>query len=139
MKAQSRESGQASPLIIGALLLSLAFAGLGIDGARMFTARRDLQNQADAAALAAASALDEGAYRASSGMVVKLDPDRARIVIARLLGASALPRGTDVAVDVNAERAVVRLRRPVPTTLLRIIGVNAKEIGASATAAPRTG
>ena len=62
-----RESGQASVVIVGALLICLAFTGLAVDGARLFTARRDLQNVADSAALAGASAIDVGQFRASAG------------------------------------------------------------------------
>lgn len=135
----SGAAGQASPLIVGALLLALAFAGLGIDGARMFTARRDLQNHADAAALAAASALDESAYRESAGTVVRLDAAAARAAVARLLASSSLPPDTVVAVETGPEQVAVRLRRQVPMTFLRIIGMSGQQIGASATAAPRSG
>ena len=56
-----RERGQASVLLVGVVLLGLAFAGLAVDGTRLFTARRDLHNIADSAALAGASAIDEAA------------------------------------------------------------------------------
>ena len=68
------ERGQASVLLIGVLLIGLMFAGLAVDGARMFTARRDLQNVADSAALAGASALDEVVYRSSAGNEVVPPP-----------------------------------------------------------------
>jgi len=126
-------------MLVGALLLALAFAGLGIDGARMFTARRDLQNQADAAALAAASALDAEVYRASAGEVTQLDPAAARQAAARVLAASGARSDLAVAVEVTPERVTVGLRRSVPTTFLRIVGMREQQIGASATAAPRTG
>lgn len=132
-------AGQASPMLVGALLVSLAFAGLGIDGGRMFTARRDLQNQADAAALAAASALDADAYRASAGEVTQLDPAAARLAAARVLAASSARSDLVVAVEVTPERVTVGLHRPVTTTFLRIVGMHEQQIGATATAAPRTG
>ncbi len=52
MRIRARERGQASVVLVGALVIGLAFTGLAVDGARLFTARRDLQNVADSAALA---------------------------------------------------------------------------------------
>ncbi len=135
----NREQGQASVLLVGALLLGLAFVGLAVDGARMFTARRDLQNVADAAALAGASAIDEGTYRATGGLVVRLDPARARGSAEQVVWAARLPAGTTVDVHIAAERVEVRISRPVDTTLLRVVGVPSQRIGATASASPRTG
>lgn len=132
------ESGQASILIVGALLLTLAFVGLGVDGARLFTARRDLQGVADAAALAGASAIDEDVYRASAGVEVRLDPAGARSSVDGVLRASGLPAGTRVDVSVGADRVEVRISRRVDMVLLGIIGTNVESIGATAAASPRT-
>jgi len=134
-----RERGQAAILLLGALFIGLAFLGLAVDGARMFTARRDLQNVADSAALAGASAIDEGAYRASGGTVVRLDRAGARAAAERVVWAARLPASTRVDVRVEPERVEVHLARPVDTTILRVVGLTAQQIGASATASPRTG
>lgn len=139
MSLRGRERGQASVMIVGALLMTLAFVGLAVDGARLFTARRDLQNVADSAALAGASALDEGVYRASAGLEVRLDAAAARLAVERVLVASALPAGTAAEVDVAPNRVTVRLGRPVPTTFLRIVGLREQRIGATASASPQTG
>jgi len=139
MSARDGERGQAAVMIVGALLVVLAFAGLAVDGARMFTARRDLQNVADSAALAGASAIDEGVYRSSTGLDVRLDPAGARLAVDRVLTASALPAGTAAEVDVAPDRVTVRLRRPVSTTFLRIVGLREQRIGATASASPQTG
>lgn len=138
-RAARRERGQASVLLVGALLVGLAFAGLAIDGARLFTARRDLQNLADAAALAGASELDEAAYRATGGAVARLDPGAARAAAERNLAGSSLPAGTQVTIEATPERVVVRLSRAAPTTFLRIVGMRVQTLGATATAGPRTG
>jgi uncharacterized membrane protein len=137
--SQSRESGQASVVIVGALVICLAFTGLAVDGARLFTARRDLQNVADSAALAGASAIDEGHFRATAGSEVRLDPIAARVAADRVLQASGLPAATRVDVTVEPDRVVVHIRRPVEMTFLRIAGLRAEDIGASATAGPQTG
>jgi hypothetical protein len=128
-----------SVVIVGALFICLAFTGLAVDGARLFTARRDLQNVADAAALAGASAIDEGHFRESAGNEVRLDPGGARRAVDGILVASGLPSGTQVDVTVEPDRVVVRLDRPVDMTFLRIVGLSRERIGATATAGPQTG
>jgi Flp pilus assembly protein TadG len=136
---RSREAGQASVVIVGALVICLAFAGLAVDGARLFTARRDLQNVADSAALAGASAIDEGHFRDTAGREVRLDPGAARAAADRVLQSSGLPAATEVDVTVEPDRVVVHIRRPVAMTFLRITGLREEDIGASATAGPQTG
>ena len=131
--------GQASVLLIGILMIGLMFAGLAVDGARMFTARRDLQNVADSAALAGASALDEAQYRESGGREVRLDPGAARRAVDGVLAASSLPSSVTVDVAVNDDQVVVRIARPVRPLFLGLIGLGPERIGAHATAAPQTG
>ena len=136
----SREQrGQASVLLIGVLLVGLMFAGLAIDGARMFTARRDLQNVADSAALAGASSLDEARYRASDGLEVRLDPFAARRAVDEVLSSSSLPASVHVDVSVSSDRVDVRIARPVRPLLLGLIGIGPEQIGAHASASPQTG
>ena len=139
MNRPRRQAGQASVILIGALVVGLAFAGLAIDGARVFTAGRDLQSVADSAALAGASAIDEGHFRATAGSEVRLDAGSARAAADRVLQASGLPPGTQIDVIVEPDRVTVHLRRPVDMTFLRITGIRAQDIGASASASPQTG
>ncbi len=139
MRRRSGAAGQASIVLIGALLIGLAFVGLAVDGARLFTARRDLQNVADSAALAGASAIDEGHFRSTGGSEVRLDAGAARLAVERVLEASGLPPATQVDVSVAADRVVVHLDRPVAMTFLRIVGDRAETIGATASAGPQTG
>jgi hypothetical protein len=105
----------------------------------MFTARRDLQNVADSAALAGAGEVDEVVYRDTGGDRVVLDATRARAAVDRVLAASGLPAGTAVAVQVEPDRVRVNVERPVPTTFLRIVSLREQRIGASASASPQTG
>jgi uncharacterized membrane protein len=126
-------------VIVGALLICLAFTGLAVDGARLFTARRDLQNVADSAALAGASAIDEGQFRRSEGRDVRLDPASARAAANRVLEASGIPTTTEVEITVEPDRVEVRLRRGVEMTFLKIVGLREERIGASATAGLQTG
>ncbi len=138
MTTRARQSGQASVVLVGALVVCLGFTGLAVDGARLFTARRDLQNVADSAALAGASAIDEDHFRDTGGREVRLDPTAARAAVERLLQASGLPFSTRVDVEVEPDRVVVHLSRPVAMTFLRIAGLREEQIGASASASPQT-
>ena len=133
------ERGQASALLVGVLLLGLLFVGFAVDGARLFTARRDLQNVADSAALAGASSIDERVFRRTGGADVRLDPNAARQAVAEVLQASAVPASTQVDVEVTADRVVVRIARPVHLQFLALAGVGPQRIGAHASAAPRSG
>jgi uncharacterized membrane protein len=133
------QRGQASALLVGILLLGLLFVGFAVDGARLFTARRDLQNIADSAALAGASAIDEAAYRATGGAEVRLDATAARQAVDEVMRASSLPVSTRVDVQVTADRVVVRIARAVRMRLLGLAGLGPQQIGAHASAAPQTG
>jgi len=133
------EHGQASALLVGVLLLGLLFVGFAVDGARLFTARRDLQNVADSAALAGASEIDESVYRASGGADVRLDPHGARVAVDEVVRASSLPPDTAVDVQVGADRVVVRIARRVHLQFLGLVGLGPQQIGAHASAAPQTG
>jgi hypothetical protein len=121
------------------LLLGLLFVGVAFDGARLFTARRDLQHVADSAALAGASAIDESMFRSSGGAAVHVDPHAARAAIDDVLRASSLPASTRVDVEVRGDRVLVRLARPVRMQFLGVGGLGPRQIGAHASAAPRTG
>ncbi len=133
------QSGQASVFLVGVLLIGLMFVGLAVDGARMFTARRDLQNVADSAALAGASSLDEGVYRSSGGLDVRLNALEARRAVNDVLSQSSLPADTRATVDVVNDRVVVQVTRPVHPLFLGLVGMSAQQIGAHASASPQTG
>lgn len=73
-----RERGSLSPLIIGALLIGALLLAVVSDSARVFLAHRQLVRLSDSTALAAASALDVGAYYSGrSTAIMPLDRDRA--------------------------------------------------------------
>jgi uncharacterized membrane protein len=135
--AIAAEHGQAAVLLIGVLALAVAFVGVAVDGARLFTARRDLSSIADSAALAGASAIDEDVYRASLGRDIRIDAPRAREAVAAVVAGAGLPAGVQVDVAVDANAVDVRVGRPVATTFLRVGGLAEERIGAHARAAPR--
>jgi hypothetical protein len=69
MKYREREDGQVIILVALALVGLLGIAGLAIDGGRLFTLRRKVQNAADAAAMAAARTLSQKIVTCSDGSV----------------------------------------------------------------------
>ncbi len=140
-KLNEAESGQAAALV--ALLLFfvfLALAALAIDGAMTYLARRDLQNVADAATIAACTDLANGGT-ANTALITATN------VIAQNLGSwapfvgsnppttnqgtgSNLTQGIEVAVPVTGVR--VALWRPIPTVLSQFLGRSWSAIDARA-------
>ena len=133
--AWADERGQAMVLVALFLPALLAVSGLVADGGWLFAQRRDLQNAADAAAVAGAMALDEGAYRASGGAATRLDPARARALALASLAGESLTRS----VRASEAQVEVELSREARTLFLGALGVSAVEIRASARAGPRAG
>ena len=124
-------------LVLGLALVAFAIAGLAVDGTRAFLLRRSLQNSADAAAIAAASELDTDSYYATSGRVVRLDAEGARLVATRFI----LDRGLDARSQVHIEResVTVILRGRLPTSFLGLVGIDAVPVAVEARAAPIPG
>lgn len=117
--------------------LFCAIVGLAMDGGLVFKAQRELQDTADAAARAGAMQLDQQAYRQSDGQSVALNPDQARQVAAQY-AASEAP-GVTGQVGADTQQVVVQLQEQVPTTFLRIVGINSVPIKAVAPARLRYG
>ncbi len=130
------EGGQVIVLVAVLMVGLVAVVGLVTDGGMVFTQRRDLQNVADAAALAGAMQIDENAYRASGGTVVVLNEQAARAAAVEYLrGEGALA----YQVSVTPERVDVSVSRQATTGFLRLLGIGGFQISAGATAEPRHG
>lgn len=130
------ERGQVLVSVALLMLGLVAIAGLVADGGMLFAQRRDLQNVADAAALAGAMQLDVDGYRASGGTVVELDEGAAySVAVAYLAGEGDLA----YAVDVSPVQVEVSASREARTTFLRLLGIGEIEIGATASSQPRYG
>ena len=123
-------------MVFAAILMSglVSVVGLVTDGGIVFSQRRDLQNAADAAALAGAMQIDEAAYR-SSGKVV-LDQQAAKQAAAEYLQDEG---DLDYTVQVSPTGVEVSASRRASTSFLRLIGINGVDISATASAAPRYG
>ncbi len=133
---QADEGGQVMILVAVLMVGLVAVVGLVTDGGMVFTQRRDLQNVADAAALAGAAQIDEGAYRASAGDSVVLDQTASYNAAVGYLEDEG---GLNYAVAVAPERIDVSVSRRATTGFLRVLGIDGVEISASASAQPRYG
>jgi uncharacterized membrane protein len=122
-------------VLVAIFLLGLiAVVGLAADGGLVFAQRRDLQNLADAAALAGAMQIDEASYRGGGSVV--LDQAAARDAAVSYLDGAG---GVTYSVAVHTTGVEVQVSRRANTGFLRVIGVDGVSIGANARAEPRHG
>ncbi|MGD9891049.1 MAG: TadE/TadG family type IV pilus assembly protein [Dehalococcoidia bacterium] len=133
----ANQAGQAIVWVAVMLPLFLAVVGLAIDGGVVFSARRELQNVADAGARAGAMQVDQRLYRESSGATVVLDPAEAREVAAAYVAGEGA--GLETSVVVQPQRVVVQVSREVPTTFIRLVGIDSVRVQATAPAEVRYG
>ena len=131
-----RERGTITFWILGLCVMLFVLGGISLDLWRSFSERRALAADADAAALAGASAIDEDVYRWTGSVV--LEPaeaeTRARASIARQLDRRALRT-----VDVWATRdsVTVVVHGHVELSLLQLLHTADLEVQVTATATPR--
>jgi Flp pilus assembly protein TadG len=133
-RLRNDEGGQIIVLVAILMVGLVAVVGLVTDGGLVFSQRRDLQNVADAAALAGAMQIDEDAYRASGAVV--LDQGAARQAAEEYLGAEG---NITYSVLVQPGRLDVLVSRQASTGFLKVIGIDSFEISANASAEPRHG
>ena len=129
--------GQAIVWVAVMLPLFLSVVGLSIDGGVVFSARRELQNVADAAARAGAMQVDESAYRESAGQRVVLDVEAAQAVAVTYVAQQR--RDLSATVQADPRAVVVQVARDVPTSFLRLVGIQSAYVTATATAVARAG
>ena len=128
------ESGQITVLTLGFALVVFAVAGLAVDGTKAFIARRSLQNTADAAAVSGAGAIDAARYYRSGGSDIRLHLGRAEDEALRVLSQRSLAASADVLTGEGGVRVLLRTR--VATSFLRLVGIDAIEVSATAAAEP---
>ncbi|MDP9180646.1 MAG: pilus assembly protein TadG-related protein [Chloroflexota bacterium] len=135
-RLHEEDDGQVMILVAILMVGLIAVVGLVTDGGMVFTQRRDLQNVADAAALAGASQIDQSAYRASASETVTLDETAAYDAAVAYLEDEG---GLTYAVNVAPGGVDVSVSRRASTGFLRVLGINGVDISASASAEPRHG
>jgi uncharacterized membrane protein len=117
MLTRRGDDGQLTLLIIGFVTIAALLVIVGVDVSRVFLARRALASTADAAALAAAQAVDRAAVyggRSGCGGLLPVDADAAAHVVGTTVGdASDSLRRTFVALeapDTSADAGTVTVR-----------------------------
>jgi hypothetical protein len=132
----NHERGTTTFWLLGLCLMLFALGGISVDLWRSFSARRALAADADAAALAGASAIDEDEYRSTGTLVLlpALAERRARSSLSNQLDTSAL-RAADV--DATERSVTVVVRGSVAFSLLGLLARGDFDVEVSATAAPR--
>ena len=137
VRAIGRDEGGQLIVLVAVMMLGLvAVVGLVTDGGLVFTQRRDLQNVADAAALAGAMQIDENAYRSSGGASVVLNESDAYSAAVTYLEEEG---GLVYSVVARTGGVEVSVSRQASTGFLRVLGITGFEISAKATAEPRHG
>ena len=133
----AHDAGQAIVWVAVMLPLFLAVIGLSIDGGLVFDARRELQNVVDAAARAGAMQIDERVYRESFGQRVVLDPGAAQAAAIDYIGMQ--PGHLSAFVSAEPQGVRVDAARDVPTSFLRLVGIETARVTATAVAEVRHG
>ena len=123
------------------LLFMLGFVALGIDVAKLMATRTQLQNAADAAALAGASAVDlvTGQVRPDSAVIRAQDTaSRNKAFVVGPVPITLL--GGDVSVNPNTNEVKVTVRRSsatdgsMVTHVAQVLGITSMDVSATATA-----
>ena len=129
------DRGSITSWMLGLSILILLFGGMALDYWRALALQRELSAVADSAAIAAASGIDEEAYRTSADVL--LDPERAQYLAHTAVEWQGVPVvAQDVAVD--AASVTVTLTAVLDLGLLGLF-VDESEpltVRASATASP---
>ena len=131
------EQGQVTVFALGVCLVSIAVAGLAIDGARLWVHKRTLQATADAAAASGANALDVGSLYASGGIRPRLDPHLARTRAASVISQRGL--AGEAGIETRAHAVRVSLRSQIDTSFLSLVGITRIPVTAEAAAEPLFG
>lgn len=130
------DTGQATVLMLGFVVLAALVVGLIFDVSAILVARQRLQASADAAALAGATAVDEAWVRGEAALI--LDPSAARSHVLESLARSHVDRQV-AHIGVTGDRVHVGLADDVDLVFLSTFGVSPQRVEAGATARPRVG
>ncbi len=117
--ARDGERGTITLWLLGLCMMLLLLGGISLDLWRAFSERRSLAAAADAAAIAGATALDTGAYRAT-GTVQLVPADAEARALASLRGQLDTRSMRDVKVHADLTTVTVEVHGEVGFTLLQI-------------------
>lgn len=124
-RSEKTESGQTLIMFVLALVVLLGMVSLAVDVGYFFSQRRGLQNAADAAALAGASALPE-------------DPGKARVAAQEWADKNGYGTAAGATVTIvtpykgDATKVEVIIEQRVPAFFARVLGMDAFDVKARA-------
>lgn len=127
----SGEDGSTSVFAVIVASVLILLAGLCIEGGRVLDARATLADTAEQAARAGAQQIAMGELRSSGS--VALDPATAAGA-ARDYLAAAGPTDAASSVSVQGGQVLVTLDADIPTTMLRLVGIDSVHLTISGTA-----
>lgn len=134
-RRRREEKGTATAFVVGFAIVLLACAGLVVDGGTALNARMKLADDAEQAARAGAQEIDVNYLRESNQ--VRLDSAAAPAKADGYLGGIGYTNYNAAVVrDATGQYTSVRVvaKAVVPTTMLRLIGIDSFPIDATATA-----
>ena len=131
------ERGQVTILALGLALVSLAMAGLAVDGTKAFLLRRTLQNAADSASLAGAGEIDGDSYYGSDGKTIELLPEEAARTARRLLTLRGIE--ARMSFEVEEDDVSIVLRGSSDTLFLGLVGISEVPVAVESNASAVSG
>lgn len=131
------ESGQVTIMALGLAMMSLAIAGLAVDGTKAFLLRRTLQNAADSATLAASGEVSRSELYGSGGRALALSPDDAARTARNYLALRSIDARVAIEVDDDDVRLVVR--GSADTLFLALVGISDVPVAVESNASPISG
>ncbi|QHO90782.1 pilus assembly protein TadE [Actinomyces sp. 432] len=131
MRTRPHERGSTSVFAVIVAAVLMALAGLCIDGGKVLNARATLTDTAEQAARAGAQEISSGSMRGATRF--SLDAAAARTAAGRHLAASGISVDS-FTVSTTGQDVVVSVEEEVPTTMLRIVGVDSVHVSATGTA-----
>lgn len=127
------QKGQAIP-VIGLMLVALiGMAGLVVDGGQLTMQFRASQNAADAASLAAATQISNGASEAQATTRANLVAQYNQIPVADLTVAYYAASGATTTVAALVTQVIATVTHRFPTLFLPIVGIDSATVSTSAT------
>ncbi len=131
------ERGQVTIMALGLAMMSLAIAGLAVDGTKAFLLRRTLQNAADSATLAASGEVSRPGLYGSGGRALALSPDDAARTARDYLALRSIDASVAIEVDDDDIRLVVR--GSSDTLFLALVGISDVPVAVESNASPVSG
>ena len=129
------ERGSASIFVLGMSVVLMVCAGLVVDGGLAINARMQVADDAEQASRVGADSIDLAILRSGGGIVI--DPGLAAQRSAEYLNGRGYAPG-QYSLDIVGETVSVTVRDTTDTMILGLVGIDAYDVEAAASATPET-